>query len=292
MGTSKPSSGPKGNRNPSPPWPDEPQRPNYPKLPPKDHEPENPLHTSPKLDIEIPPKRPAIPPKLPIPSVSWASPKRQIKTFSDKPTAQNFERVGKGYTKALGGSKSAASSARAGRQVTAALAAFISSGIQNGLAQTAKDFGLTKLVGQDANSAAAEIVDTLAPAGSTIEEAIARAALIETIKDFFSELDIENSGLEVLEQLGAGDVQRLIEISIVNYVNCRLQEELINRIERNTIGGQAANRIARQIKKFISSNVSLVFGDQDLAKINWSGSQGKSIIEDLYRQAYEILGDE
>ena len=282
MGTSSSNPGPKGKRAPVPPWHEEELKPSFPKpVPTKDIQ--KPLN---------PAKLPQSPNPGPHPQKSWSSPKRKIADFMKNSTKDNYSKMGSGYVKASGGSKSATSSARAGRRATAGIAGFFSAGVRDGFTKAAEEFGIGKLVGKDARTVAADIIERFSPSGGTLEEAAARNALIQTMKEFFKEIELEERGVEALDSLTPLDVQSLLELSIVNYLNERLQSELLNRVERKSISEKQANRTSKQIKKFIKGAVKLDLREVDVLKVDWKSPRGGEIISSLYRQAYEILGDE
>jgi hypothetical protein len=280
MGTSSSNPGPKGKRSPQPPFAEKPATPNFPKPAP----PEAPREVLPDSLPEPKVVRP--------PNTSWASPKKAAGKFVKDPSSQNFEKLGGSYVRSSGGSKSASVSSRAGRRVTSAVVGFFSSISNNGLETTLQKFGLKSFAGKNADSIAGEIIEAIAPIGATIEEAIARNALIATMKDFFDELDLENAGTDVLENLDDSQIGTLIELSISNYINERLQTELLNRVERKSLSEAQANRICKQLKKFISGSIQLDMKNFDLMKVDWQGSEGRKIIENFYRQSYDLLGEE
>ncbi|MBL7555489.1 MAG: hypothetical protein JNM24_06670 [Bdellovibrionaceae bacterium] len=280
MGTSSSNPGPKGKRSPLPPWSDKPHAPNFPA--PKPNTSQKEVNPNSLPNIEMPPP----------PATSWSSPKRGIGDFSKNPSRENFNKLGGGYVRASGGSKSASSSARSGKRVTTSVAGFFVSAVTQGLVKATQEYGLASFDNKNADTIAAEIIDVFAPAGATLEDAAARNALIATLKEFFKEIDIENSGIEVFDKLTEGNIQKLIEISISNYINERLQIELLNRVERKTMSEKQANKICRQIKKFIAGSIKIDLKKKSLLEVNWKGSEGKRLIEQFFQQGYELLGEE
>jgi hypothetical protein len=293
MGTSSSNPGPKGNRSLLPPWANEPMPPvGIPEPLSNDAKSPNP---TPEIAPESePPKK--IKPKDPIapiiPAVSWRSPKQAMQGYRNERSKESFEKVGRSYVKASGGSKVIAKSARAGRSSTSAVASFFSSVAQFGLNQTAKDFGFPQLSGKNIELVLATFVDALAPTGASLEEAAARKAVIETLSDVFEKFDVENVGITALENLNSDDIKKIIQISIENYVNERLQLELINRIEAGSKTISEANQISDEIEGYIHADLKLNLTDIDPLNYEWESAEGKDFVESLYKRAYSILGDE
>lgn len=215
-----------------------------------------------------------------------------MRNFSDAPSGTSYQKLGGSYVRASGGAKSAAGAARSGRRVTSSVVGLFALGMSRGFTEAGRQFGLELKVGDSLDVLAPDIIDALAPSGATIEDAIARAALIATIKDFFKEMKLEGKKVDALNGLREKDLRRLVEISIANYINTRLQEELINRIERNKITEKRANNLSRQLKKFTHSTVKLDLKDVEVLKVDWRGHAGKEIVSELFGRAYSILGDE
>lgn len=280
MGTSSSNPGPKGKRSPNPPWAQEQKNPTFPDA------------TDKPKEKEVSPKSLPSPVEQKVPDKSWSSPKRGIGDFTNNPSRENFGKLGRGYVGASGGSQSASKSARAGKTVTSNIAAFFVAAANSGLDRALDDFGLASFDNRGADSIASEIIETFAPIGATLEDAAARNALIDTMKDFLKEIDLESNGPDIFSNLSADRIQLLIELSISNYINQRMQIELLNRVERKSITAKQANKICNQLKKFIKGAVKIDLKNVDLLKVDWRGSEGKEIVDYFFKQAYSVLGDE
>lgn len=230
------------------------------------------------------------------PVVTWAAPKRAVIKLSrggpGGASMGTFRSLSKSYVRASGGARTASSAARSGRAVTSRLGGFLAAGIRDGFGQTAERFGLQMLVGQDAQSVLAAFVDLLAPDGALLEEAASRTALIDTLQEMFVRYEVEAVGLEALDRMDATTLGETVELYVVNYVNARIQQELVNRIERNSIPEMEANRLMDEIRGFIQEIVKLDFAEVELINLDWEGLGGYRLVEGVYEEAYRLLGGE
>lgn len=274
MGTSSSSPGPKRPPNLLPPWGENPLPPNP--LPP-DQEPQPDEGDQQPMDH--------VSPAFPTP---WSVPKGAMTRFAHG--SGSLGSVGRSYVNANSGAKHLATSARAGRQTTGTLAGFMANGIRNGFAEVAREIGLTNLVGRDVEYVLASFVNLLAPSGATVEQAIARDALNDTLWEVFEKYGVNTEGISALDNLERNDLVDVVGLYVSNYVNERLQQELFYRVERGTMDETEANNCAKQIKDFVFEVVRLDFQDIDPVSFDWQGTDGKNLIEQKYQNAYELLG--
>jgi hypothetical protein len=279
MGTSSSYSGPSGRPPLLPPWALDP-------LP-------LPLPTPPNPDEldNSPSETPSIPfPAPPIPSISWRSPRQAMGKLASG--NGDIGKCSRSYVSASGGASGIASSAVSGRRSTTKLGGFFSNVASSGFTVAAEKLGLTNLVGLNVNAILAALIRVLAPDGAMREEAIARKAIIETLVTVFEKFDVGNQGIEALNAISPEGVLEILCTSITDYVDIRMQEELINRVERGAISEHDANMYADQIKGFIDANIQLDLSGMDVLRMDWDGAEGKEFIDRQYERAYRLLGGE
>ncbi|MFO0590453.1 MAG: Qat anti-phage system associated protein QatB [Polyangiaceae bacterium] len=225
------------------------------------------------------------------PARPWASAKTRLgKVVLAGGTRESFQSAGRAYVRARGGSSGAARAARAGRRATAALAGFLSGVATNGLRPTLERLGLTSYVGRDAQQVFAAISNALAPAGASLEEAVARRATNEVLLGFYERLGVQENGLARLEAMSADDIKKAVEDSISAYVYHRWLEELGEMIEQRVVSPLEAERIEGQMRGYVNEVVHLDLKYVDVVALDWKGPAGTKLIEDLYAQAYGVLG--
>ena len=124
------------------------------------------------------------------------------------------------YVSASGGGRAAANRMPHSRAVAGGVAGLARSFANRGPAEALRRFNLDDIAGAPAEDVFVALTDMLCPAGGTIDEAIARGALLETVADFvtagvgnFDELSMDN-----LREFFIGVVSRSIEGKILNEV--------------------------------------------------------------------------
>lgn len=304
MGTSSSYCGPTGNNPLLPPWANEPplNNPPPPLIPIPNPEPPLVPEPPPNPDIvptnepspnnELPSVVCGVPSIMPIPvnpTISWRSPKAMVSQLARGSTSRELAKVFRSYTRARGGSSTSAQTSRSGISSTAALGSFLSQGIRQGFTQAAQNLGLQNFIGRDAQFVLASFIDLLAPEGSQLEEAIARKAMIETMSEMFQRYDVENRGLEALNSINADGMQEIITLSIVNYINERVQQELVNCIERGSCSEREANNLIGEMKDFIVGVVKIDFEDINLLTLDWNAPETINRVEEVYKTAYSLL---
>lgn len=282
MGTSTSYTGPTGKTPLLPPWADDPD--DDPEAAPGDDQ-----DVPPPDDEAAAPPEAATPPEA-APAIEWSVPKAALTRWARGGRSTTLRRVAGTYVAASGGAGRATTGARSGRAATARLGGFLGTGLRDGFAAAARELGLRDVVGRDARFVLATLVDRLAPAGALREEAVARAAMIETLADLFDRHAVEAGGLGALDALDADGVRRILALFVTNYVNARFQQELVSRVERGAVSERAANALLDQIRDFIAGIVRLDLRDIDVVALDWRGPEGRRVVDRVYEAAYSLLG--
>jgi hypothetical protein len=198
--------------------------------------------------------------------------------------------AGRRYVRAKGGAKNATASSAAGRATTAGLGGFFSGIATGGIAQAAQSLGLQAVVGQRAELVLAAVIDAIAPAGTTNDEAIARRAASETLRELFEKFGVEQNGIESLDAMKADDVVDAVELSVSAYVYQRWLFDLSLKIEEHAVSETEAVRLERDVKVFVKGLVKLKLNGGKVINLDWKGAQGKAFVQEVYEAAYGLLG--
>lgn len=280
MGTSSSYAGPSGRNPLLPPWADDSD--DEQNLPVEDGDDGNAIEPT------------TVPPV--VPQITWRAPKRAMGLLVRGAVAGTavgaLHALGRAYVNARGGSGVAASGASAGRATTTHLGGFLSTGMREGFGRAVENLGLQALIGQDVQTVLAAFADLLAPDGALLEQQAARRSLLETLEVVFERYDVDADGIEALDRLDANGLGEVIRLSVVNYVDARMEQELASRIERGTLPDDEANRLMDEIHDFIDELVKLDFADVDLVHLDWDGLEGRRLVLGIYQDAYRLLGDE
>jgi hypothetical protein len=198
--------------------------------------------------------------------------------------------AGRRYVTAKGGAKKAATASGAGRATTAGLGGFLSNVATGGFAQAAQALGLQTVVGQKAETVLAAVLDAIAPAGTTNDEAIARRAASETLRALFEKYGVEQAGIEALNAMNAADVADTVELSVSAYVYQRWLFDLSLKIEEHAVSEAQAVRLERDVKGFVKGLVKLKLNGGQAIDLDWKGAAGKAFVQEIYEAAYRLLG--
>ena len=226
------------------------------------------------------------------PTPAWSIPKSQFTRFvtsgGGASNAKYLRNSARGFVRSQGGARNAARSAVAGRRSTRRLGRVLSFASGHSIAETAAEFNIS-FVGQTVESFLAALVDFIAPAGNTNEDAVARRAVTETLCILFEELSVEEQGMDVLSHLDESMIGDTIEIYISSYIGDRLMEVLAVKLETRSDSTSDACRIEREVKEYISERVKLEFASRNLSNVRWLEAEGERIAQQLFTEGYELI---
>jgi len=221
----------------------------------------------------------------------WPAVKRVVTYFAKQSGTGTITpaQVTRTYVNALGGKKSAAASATAGRTAVQRLGSFLTGILSVGLTQTLEDAGLSFLIGKDAITVISGLVDYLVGPGSTIEESVAREAMVGVLESMFGNAD-ENQIEEVFSRsIDENGLDGLLERFTVEYIFTRMLQKIQKQIESGAINTKQAVALERMIRNYIKEQVSFKITSVDLHKLNFMGKEGSDLIVSLFEDAYGVL---
>jgi len=166
---------------------------------------------------------------------------------------------------------------------------FLSSAVRSGIQHALDSIGLREVVGQSFDRVLARLVDELAPAGSTKEEAAARRATIEVLEFLYETVIGEDGDLSALEQMDQETVEEAVTRSVSGYIYNRWLDELGLSIEKGAVNEAVAVRLEREVKEYVELCVALELDGKSVIEIDWGGREGRRIIDRVYRDAYALL---
>lgn len=227
-----------------------------------------------------------------VPANTWAQAKAAMSRLASSGSSghagqERIRRAGSAFVGAQGGYRSARRAAVAGRSTAQRLGGFLGSIVSDGASAAIERFDLQKFVGQGIDTLLTAVVDQLAPTGGQLEEAAARAALVETLAELFTETGVAEEGLESLESLGEEDVASAMQLFVVNYIYERLIQTLARRLENRPVKEVA--KLERDIKLFISATIEYDLSDTDVLSIDWYGPEGRQFIDRIYEDGYSLI---
>lgn len=226
------------------------------------------------------------------PPAYWQSAKRQLgQAVSGRTGRAGYEKAGRAYVRARGGSKQAAATGRSARAATASLGRFLSDVRNNGFGPAMERLGLATFVGRSAHTVFAAILDAIAPEGKTREEVATREAISETLASLFGEFVTDDPGGAFVDAMTAEAINSAIQASIVAAAFNRFTGDLARQLEEKAISSTEALRVERDIRQYMVDTVQLDFTGKDPLNMQWE-TVGGAMIDTLYEDAYRMIGGE
>ncbi|MCZ2223302.1 MAG: hypothetical protein LC122_06695, partial [Chitinophagales bacterium] len=196
-------------------------------------------------------------------------------------SSTNFKEAVSRYVKAYGGSKSASKNAVGGIRTTIRLGNFVKGVSDQGFKETLDTFKID-YTDKSTKEILSELINILAPAGDTKDDAIARKALILTMEVLYEIIEKEDLEIESIENL---DLNIIIPTYVEAYIYQKLINDLGSRIESNSKSAAEAVALEGDIKEYIHSKIEIVFTGKEIKDYNFST---KEILR-LYNQCYTVI---
>lgn len=201
-----------------------------------------------------------------------------------------YRKAAQSYVSARGGSRGATQTSPSGRNATARIGGFFADVARRGLNAALESLNLDSVVGKDANTVFAAISNALSPSGDSPEQAVAREAVNDVLADIYEQFVGEDGDLSRLNALKGEDVARFVIESVSAYIYRRWLQDLGKQIEKKTISPAQAVGLEREARLFVKDAVNFDFRSVDPLSVDWR-SDGGSIVERIYSQAYSLLGE-
>ncbi len=211
-----------------------------------------------------------------------------MRRFAENGGGQRLGRAARAYIRANGGSRRAARAAVAGRKATVRLGGFLADVARSGLREAAERIGIANVLGQDAETVFAAIVDAIAPAGATPEEAAARGGISDALWRLYDEMSLRDDVYNI-NALDAPAVAKAVEAAIVAVIFNRWLQEVGIRLEEHGPSPAEAVRRERDLKDYVRQSVHLDLEGTDILAMDWRSPTARQFIENKYTEAYAVF---
>lgn len=225
----------------------------------------------------------------PTPPVTWQMAKASMSRFASSGERNSLSRAGRDYVGAKGGRRAAAQAASTGKSVALKVGGFLSTVASVGIRTALDEFGLGHMVGRSAPEVLAALIDVLAPAGATLQEAAARKAAGDVLEKLYEDYIAKTGDVTALESLDKQGITSAIEASVAGYIYILWLDELGLSIETKAISPLKAVSLERDVKVYVRERVRLELSEQDPVSIDWNGPAGRNIIDTVFQEAYGFL---
>ena len=187
------------------------------------------------------------------------------------------------YVGASGGGRAAARRMPSSRAVAGGVAGLARSFANQGPAEALRRFNLDGMAGAPAEDVFVALTDMLCPAGGTIDEAIARDAMLETVADLAA------SGVGNFDELSTDNLREFF----IGVVSRSIEGKILNEVGTNAISVPAdiagVERAQSMLHDFVERCVRDEFEESGTALGDLEGDAIDSFVDDLYAAALDLI---
>lgn len=166
---------------------------------------------------------------------------------------------------------------------------FFASAAEVGFRQAFEDAELGSLEGKSLSEIVYLLLDHLGGPSSTLDDTDIQTALCDLVAEIFNGADSLEEFEEAIQTKSSGEFLENLIISFFGYYVyqqfCRVfYEQLIANI-----GERQADESINGIREYICLKVKDVVSDRDVKQIDWNGSQGQQIVEEILQRTLEVF---
>ncbi|WP_424993414.1 Qat anti-phage system associated protein QatB [Oceaniradius stylonematis] len=175
------------------------------------------------------------------------------------------------------------------RAVAGGVAGLARNFVNQGPAEALRRFNLEGMAGAPAEDVFVALTDMLCPAGGTIDEAIARDAMLETVADLAA------AGVGNFDELSADDLREFF----IGVVSRSIEGKILNEVGTNAIAAPSdiggVERAQAMLHDFVEGCVRDEFDARGTDLSDLDAAAIESFVDDLYGAALDLveaLGDD
>ncbi len=187
------------------------------------------------------------------------------------------------YVSASGGGRGAARRMPSSRAVAGGIAGLARNFAEQSPAEALRPFNLEGLAGSPAVDVFVALTDALCPPGGTIDEAIARDAMLETIAALAAE------GIGNFDEMTPADLQEFF----IGVVSRSIEGKILNEVGTNSIRVSpdlvAVERAQRMLHEFVDGCVRDRFAASGASLADISSQQIDDFVSNLYEAAFDLM---
>ena len=188
------------------------------------------------------------------------------------------------YVNASGGGRAAARRMPSSRAVAGGVAGLARSFVNQGPAEALRRFDLDGMAGAPAEDVFVTLTEMLCPAGGTIDEAIARDAMLETVAHLAA------AGVGNFDELSTDDLREFF----IGVVSRSIEGKILNEVGTNAVSVPAdiagVERAQNMLHDFVDGCVRDEFEARGSDLGDLDGDAIDSFVEELYAAALNLIG--
>lgn len=189
----------------------------------------------------------------------------------------------KSYGKGTGGSGGATRRMGTSRSTASGLVHFISAVGTNGTQQALKEFNLSHYTNQPASDILFALSEIICPPGGTIDEAIARNAMHDSIGELIM------LGVTDLDSINKSQREELL----INFFSNSIKGRIINDIGHGTIkmpsNNEEVHNLEQSLFYFIKNNVRVAVERHFMEKPVLNEHETSYMVDNIYQESFALL---
>ncbi|CDH03761.1 MULTISPECIES: Qat anti-phage system associated protein QatB [Xenorhabdus] len=185
-----------------------------------------------------------------------------------------------------GGASRASRRMGSSRVVASGLLSIVRDFRQEGAAQALQRFNLSNLAGQPAAGVFVSLVEFLCPPGGSVDEGVARQAMLDTIAD------MSDTGMESFDALTPEQLQEIFISFVVHSIEGRIMTDIGKNGIKLPDDVDTIGEIQETLHDFIDGATRIQLKDELRDVSGLSGSAIDNKVERIYEVAFELIASE
>ncbi|OMP29204.1 Qat anti-phage system associated protein QatB [Bacillus sp. I-2] len=217
----------------------------------------------------------------------WKAAKTAMSQYI-KESHSNRGRVFRSYTRALGGSKNAASTARSGIKSAVNLGRLLSTISSEGFETTFQRLSID-FRGKGVEELFSTLVNVLVPESNTKEDIIARKASVEALSQLYEFVVQHDMDIKILDSLDESLFNKVMSTFISSFIFERLLNDLESRFEIYASNVELAISKELEVKEYVHQNTEVRLREVNFKGFNYRQVSIENVIQNIYKECYEVL---
>ncbi len=221
------------------------------------------------------------------PEITWGGAKRTMGRFASGSLSGGAKKAASAYVKAAGGASNAKNASKSGIRTARNIISFFG-GISDSNFKSTLQKNNIQYEGRSSTEIFDDIVNAIAPSGSTREEAISRQAIIETFVELFSRDDFD---ITTLDSFNGDTLKNMLQIYVRNYIYTSIIDAMGHSILKNCRNNpDRAITIESEMRDYIKSVVDIEFQEKSFNHVDrLSSNEVTDITKNLFLHCFQVL---
>lgn len=213
---------------------------------------------------------------------SWQNAKTEFGKYINNNGGNSSRLFGK-YVKASGGKNNLANSAKGGKSGFINTVNLLNRINNEGFTETLSSFKILA-EGKSLQEIFSELVNHIAPSGSSKEESVARQATLETMASFYTFVDEQNIDLEIANSVSGDVLDDFLCEYFVNYITGLLLKDLGYGVEKYVEDPSLLESKEQELRDYVDASIYVMLKKSQL------NQNPQKIVDNVFENAFEIVG--